>query len=104
MRRFLAVTVLLLSAFAALAFDRQPNADYRARRDRLAAQLGKGVLVLFASTESEGQNATNGFRQDDDFYYLTGWREPGAALVIAAADGARPYTEVLFLPAHNPSQ
>jgi len=104
MRRFLAVTVLLLSAFAALAFERQPNADYRARRDRLAAQLGKGVLVLFASTESEGQNATNGFRQDDDFYYLTGWREPGAALVIAPADGARPYTEVLFLPAHNPSQ
>ena len=104
MRRLVAVTVLLLSALHLLAFERQSNAEYRARREKLAAQLGKGVLVLFASTESEGQNATNGFRQDDDFYYLTGWREPGAALVIAPADGQRPYTEILFLPAHNPSQ
>lgn len=100
MRRLLSVTLLLLFATAAAAFERQPNADYRARRERLAAQLGKGVLVLFASTEAEGQNSTNGFRQDEDFYYLTGWREPGAALVIAPA----PYAEILFLPAHNPSQ
>lgn len=104
MRRLMTVTICLLSALPLLAFERQSNADYRARRERLAAQLGKGVLVLFANTESEGQNATNGFRQDDDFYYLTGWREPGAAVVIAAAEGQRPYAEVLFLPAHNPSQ
>jgi Xaa-Pro aminopeptidase len=100
MRRLLFVTFLLLASLHASAFERQANADYRARRERLAAQLGNGVLVLFASTESEGQNATNGFRQDEDFYYLTGWREPGAALVLAP----KPYAEILFLPAHNPSQ
>jgi len=100
MRRKLFVTLLLLLATAVSAFERQPNADYRARRQRLAAQLGNGVLVLFAPTEAEGQNATSGFRQNEDFYYLTGWREPGAALLVAP----KPYTEILFLPAHNASQ
>ncbi|HKO56485.1 MAG TPA: Xaa-Pro aminopeptidase [Thermoanaerobaculia bacterium] len=100
MRRLLFVTFLLLVTLPGFAFERQANADYRARREHLASQLGNGVLVLFANTESEGQNATNGFRQDEDFYYLTGWREPGAALLIAP----KPYAEVLFLPAHNASQ
>src|SRR5688500_8452986 len=78
--------------------------DYRGRRERLAAKLGTGVLVLFAATEAEGQNATHGFRQDEDFYYLTGSTEPGAGVVVAAANDKRPYTEILFLPAQNVSQ
>lgn len=105
----LCVALLLVSTFAA-AMERQPNADYRARRQRLAAAVGPGVVVLFAATEAEGPNAIYGFRQDNDFYYLTGWSEPGAALVIAPAAKAqgdtkeRPYTEILFLPAHNATQ
>ena len=49
--------------------------------------------------------------QDEDFYYLTGWNEPGAALLIVAESevagagdgghGWRKYTEVLFLPTRN---
>jgi hypothetical protein len=45
------------------------DADYKARRDRLAAKLGNGTAILFASTEDEGQNAAWGFRQNDWFYY-----------------------------------
>jgi Xaa-Pro aminopeptidase len=92
------------------ALDRQPGADYRARRVALSKKLNGGVVVLFAATESEGPNALYGFRQDNNFYYLTGWAEPGAAVVIAPAMEAtesapsRPYTEVLFLPAHNLTQ
>lgn len=97
MRRIV-IAIALLTALPLLAFERQPNADYKARRDRLAAKLGKAVLVLFAATEAEGQNATRGFRQNDDFYYLTGSSEPGAALVVSAE------TQILFLPAHNASQ
>ena len=45
------------------------------------------------------------YRQDDDFYYLTGWNEPGAALLIAAEDAkaptARSYTEILLLPTRD---
>ena len=104
-RRALAAVLLLITC--ACAMERQPNADYRARRQRVAAAMKGGVLVLFAPLEPSAGNATNGFRQDDNFYYLSGWSEPGAALLIAGAveakndRPARPYTEVLYLPAHN---
>lgn len=101
MRRWIFLTLALAALAVPLAaFERQPSADYHARRERLAARLGSGVLVLFATTEAEGPNALHGFRQDADFFYLTGWREPGAALVVASD----PYREILFLPAHNVSQ
>ena len=61
---------------------------------------------MFASDEAEGPNDLYGYRPDDNFFYLSGWSEPGAALLIMAgsttADHA--YTEILFLPNHNPSQ
>jgi Xaa-Pro aminopeptidase len=101
---------LLLASLSAAAVDRQPNADYRARRVALSQKTNGGAVVLFAATEAEGQNATNGFRQDNYFFYLTGWDQPGAALLIAPAVAAkedrpaRQYEEILFLPAHNRSQ
>ena len=104
-RKFL--PVLLLLTLSAAALDRQPNADYRARRVALAEKTKGGVVVMFAATEAEGPNAIYGFRQDDNFFYLTGWTAPGAALLIAPAaeatpaTPARPYTEILFLPVRN---
>jgi Xaa-Pro aminopeptidase len=82
------------------ATERQPNADYHARRVALAKALDGGTLVLFAPTEAEGPNNLYGFRQEDNFYYLTGWGEPGAALLI----NANPYVEILFLAEHNTTQ
>jgi Xaa-Pro aminopeptidase len=99
--------VLILLSLSAAALDRQPNADYRARRVALAEKTKGGVVVMFAATEAEGPNAIYGFRQDDNFFYLTGWTAPGAALLIAPAAEAtptapaRPYTEILFLPTRN---
>jgi Xaa-Pro aminopeptidase len=104
MRRLL--LLLLVLSQLSWALDRQPNADYAARRHALAKKVN-GVVLLFAATEAEGPNELYGFRQDDNFFYLSGWTQPGAALLIApAADAsgnlpAIPYTEVLFLPAHN---
>jgi len=96
---------LFTISFPLLAFERQPNADYRDRRMHLAAKLDKGsVALVFANSEAEGQNATGGYRQNDDFYYLSGWNEPGAAVLIAPAADSHPYLEILFLPAHNKSQ
>jgi Xaa-Pro aminopeptidase len=100
MKRLLILLVIAIVSIPALAFERQSNAEYRARRERLGAKLGDATVVLFAATEAEGQNALHGFRQDDDFYYLTGSREPGAAVVVSG----KPYREILFLPAHNVSQ
>lgn len=103
MRRLI-VYLLVTAAVPLFAFERQPNADYRARRERLAAKLDGGAFLAFAGTEGEGQNNLHGFHQDENFYYLTGWREPGAAVLIVPARGDHPYFEELFLPAHNRSQ
>jgi Xaa-Pro aminopeptidase len=100
----LCLFTLLLAGSLGNALDRQPNADYHARREALAKKAS-GVVVLFAPLE--GADSEYSFRQDDNFYYLSGVTEPGIALLIAPAvdakqdSPARPYTEILFLPPHN---
>ena len=85
------------------AFEKQPASTYRARRVALAEKLQGGVAILFAAEEP--QLDFTSFRQDSNFYYLTGWTEPGAALLIAAeaphANPQRGYKEILFLPARD---
>jgi Xaa-Pro aminopeptidase len=97
---------LALSIVPGAALDRQPNADYHARREALAKKAA-GIVVLFAPVENEAGNAIYGFRQDDNFYYLTGLTEPGSALMIVSPaeakdnSAARSYAEILFLPPRN---
>ena len=85
------------------ALNKQPTGTYRARRVALAAKLQGGVAVLFAAEEPVLDFMP--YRQDSNFYYLTGWTEPGAALMIVGdapqADSPRTYREILFLPARN---
>src|SRR3954471_988582 len=91
------------------ALDRQDAGIYHARRVALSQKTNGGVVVLFAPIERSDE--IFGFHQESNFYYLTGWIEPGAALIIAPAveakqdasgsTSARPYTEILFLPARN---
>jgi Xaa-Pro aminopeptidase len=99
--------LLFAAAGSSFAFERQPNSDYHARREALAKKVN-GVVVLFAGVENPAE--VYGFRQDDNYYYLTGLTEPGSALLVAPAaeakgdTPARAYTEILFLPSHNPAQ
>jgi Xaa-Pro aminopeptidase len=104
MRKVLLVCFLLSQLTWAL--DRQPNSDFRMRRQSLASKASGGVVLLFASNEAEGPNDLYGYRPDDNFFYLSGWSEPGAALLIVGAADPKDhsYTEILFLPNHNPSQ
>jgi Xaa-Pro aminopeptidase len=109
MRKVAIVLVIFLSQLS-WTLDRQPNSDYRQRRQALASKTAGGAVLLFAPAEADGPDDLYGFRQDDNFYYLSGWKEPGAALLIAAAAAAKDqtpahaYVEILFLPAHNLSQ
>lgn len=110
-RRILAGLFFLCAAcLISSALDHQTASDYHARRAKLAAKLDGNVALVFAPPEAEGPNDLYGYRPDDNFYYLTGWAEPGAAVLIAAeraATGnspARSYTEILFLPQRNYSQ
>jgi Xaa-Pro aminopeptidase len=106
---FLSSLIIVLCCAAGNALERQANSDYHARREALAKKAD-GIVVLFAGVESEGPNAIYGFRQDDNYYYLSGMSEPGSALLLAPAvegkanTASRPYTEILFLPARNLTQ
>jgi Xaa-Pro aminopeptidase len=111
------ISLLLLSVFlsvttAAHALESVPKPEYRARRAALAERMPGGIAILFAAAEPILDFMP--YRQDEDFYYLTGWNEPGTALIvvaatpsapatdIAAARAAQPYREILFLPTRNP--
>jgi Xaa-Pro aminopeptidase len=91
-RLTVAVAVLaLLSAIPSAQRIGYPPEEFAARRERLAKMLPPGTLVLFgATTPSPGLR----FRQDNDFFYLTGNESLNAALVM---DGATADAH-LFLP------
>ena len=99
----IALLVPLVAAPIANSLEKQPASVYHARRVALAAKLNSGVAVLFAAQEPLLDFMP--YRQDEDFYYLTGWSEPGAALLISADDAKAPtprtYTEILFLPTRD---
>ena len=92
--------VCLLLSQLTWALDRQPNSDFRMRRQSLASKANGRVVLLFASNEAEGPNDLYGYRPDDNFFYLSGWSEPGAALLIVGAADPKDhsYTEILFFP------
>ena len=108
---------ILIVSSCVFGLERQSNADYRARREALARKAQTGLILVFANTEENAGDAVNGFRQANEFYYLTGLTDPGAAVLIAPAidpssppyaqmpadtrPEARAYSEVLLLPAHS---
>ena len=84
----------------AQSIEKQPASAYHARRVALAEKLKGGVAVLFAAEQPALDFMA--YRQDEDFYYLTGWNEPGAALLVkAATDAEHGYREILFLPTRD---
>jgi Xaa-Pro aminopeptidase len=84
--------LLALSSLSAEGISRD---EYRARRAELRKSLD-GVMVLFGANEPEDLHT--GFFQDTNFLYLSGWREPGAAMLLTKDQ------EILFLPERNRSQ
>jgi Xaa-Pro aminopeptidase len=72
---------------------------FKARRARLAKALGEGVVVLPTAPERHRNADTHyDYRWDSGFYYLTGFREPEAVLVMVL--GARPRS-ILFCREKN---
>lgn len=97
---------IALSALAAPAQEpaRAPgvaNDEYAARRRALMEKTRDGIVVLRGSTESEFGEVGR-FRQNNQFYYLTGVETPHAFLMLnpAAPAGQR---ETLYIPARNPA-
>jgi len=61
--------------------------NYARRRAALLAALGEDVAIVAAAPESaRNADVVHEFRQRSDFYYLTGFEEPDAILVLRAGD------------------
>ena len=72
------------------------KAEFRRRRQLLSKGLSpNGIAIFHSGREMERNGGTNfPFRQNSDFYYLCGFDEPEAALVILP--GKRQHRFVLF--------
>jgi Xaa-Pro aminopeptidase len=79
--------------------DHSPYAD---RRARLLERMGAGIAVIPTAAERvRNRDAHYPFRFDSYFYYLTGFAEPEAVLVLVAGD--RPRT-LLFCRDRDPER
>jgi Xaa-Pro aminopeptidase len=100
------ISTLLAAAALAAGFQHPtptppadlPTSVYRERRERVMKALDGCIGLLAAQGEVSG--ITEDFRQDADFYWLTGINEPGAYLVFTPK---APFNKVtLFLKARDP--
>ena len=72
---------------------------YARRRARLAARLGNGVAIVPTAPEClRNRDAHYPYRYDSYFYYLTGFREPEAVLVLVGGETPR---SMLFCRENN---
>ena len=93
------IAALLLFAAAApaqpsLFTDSLPKEEFAERRARLMEKIGEGVAIIQGAAET-GNSLK--FRQNNQFYYLTGVEVPRAILLV---DG-RAKRSTLFLPPRN---
>jgi Xaa-Pro aminopeptidase len=95
MRKFLFILVV---AAPLLAIEKEPIQEYRARRERLAGAIKGSILVLKAAPEEELVE----YQQEHNFYYLTGFEEPDAILLLNAT--TTPPDEILFIPERKPAE
>lgn len=86
------VLALLLGLVPAPAAEGVAREEFGARRAKLRESLRDGVTVLFGRGARDLDDSREDFAQEPNFYYFTGWREPGAVLLLSSSD------EVLFLP------
>ena len=91
MFRIILIGFIALQAAFGAASD---NAFFAARRERLMKRIGGSVAVLQGAYDTR---AYDPFRQDNNFYYLTGVEIPNALLML---DGAQ-HRSILFLPPRN---
>ncbi|MGH9431889.1 MAG: aminopeptidase P N-terminal domain-containing protein [Terriglobia bacterium] len=105
------ITFASLAGVAAPAcgWEKEPLAVYHQRRARLVPETGDGVVALFGSGEQDVAASVTTFRQNENFYYLTGWNQPGAMLLLVPKPRTRENKdqpaelgeEILFIPPHD---
>lgn len=82
-----------------------PQSEYQQRRQHLTQQMAdKSVAMLFAAPETlRNADSHQLYRQNSDFYYLTGFEEADAVVVIIK-DGAQRIRMILFVRERDPEK
>lgn len=77
--------------------------EFQSRRKKLAQQLPANSIAVIAAAHEVVRNgdAHYRFRQDSNFYYLTGFNEPEALLLISSAENSQ---SILFNRSRNPAE
>jgi len=89
----LQILLLFSGLIAEPMFAFQIDDPFAARREKVINQIGDGVLILMAAPDYDVNR--NEYRQDNNFWYFTGYDEPYAVAVIDQLSKNR-YT--LFTP------
>ena len=92
-------TAALLSGIAASQAPAPPAvtpAFFESHRDRLFARLPPGSIAVFHAAQAHSGASSDPYRQDSDFWYLTGLDEPNAIAVFVSG-AAKESRYVLFV-------
>jgi len=94
------LTAALLARAALCAAAQVPLQEYAARRTALAARLPEGAVLVALGARAPRQDYLT-FFQAPEFWYLTGFLEPDADLMIVKRGGRM--TATLFVPPRDPA-
>ena len=80
---------------------------HKSRREALRSKLAPNtVAVIFANPiRNRANDVDYVYHQDPNFYYLTGWKEPHAVLLLFAnsqTDKEGSYTEIIYIQNRDP--
>jgi Xaa-Pro aminopeptidase len=77
-------------------------AHFQQRRRRLSEKMGQGIAVIPTAPEvARNADAHYDYRHDSHFYYLSGFAEPEAVVVLIAGEAAQ---SILFCRDKNPER
>ena len=72
------------------------ESEYRQRREQVMAKISTGTAIFRSAPTAVMHNDVEYvYRQDSDFYYLTGFNEPEAVAVLAPHHGEHRF--ILFV-------
>ena len=113
MRSFKIILVVFLitfsSGFSQIPTDFLPKEFHKSRRAALRAKMPlNSVTVVFSNPlRNRANDVDYVFHQDPNFYYLTGYREPNAVLVLFSEfqtdENGATYNEILYVQEKNAS-
>ena len=102
--------LITISAQNDIPKDYLSSEFHKSRREALRAQMPKNsVAVFFANAERNRSNDVDYvYHQDPNFYYLTGYKEPDAVLVIFSENQinseGKTYNEIVYVRERDPKK